>query len=346
MKVFAILTRFLHHKPDGGYKRLLSEFEEIPDLQVTEFGNDETNELFPRTRIDKLQSRYKWLAEWRAWKYAMTEQPDLVHIMYGEEYFRFGHRLFTGTPLIATFHQPSDVLDRELRQGDHGGRIAGFAHRINKNRFQSLAAAIVTNPDQKVVLEQFMPEDKIHVIPLGVDVRASVATNDSARNGILTLGNWFRDWDLYLKVVERMPAQQFHLVNRQLPSEVADKVGSLPNCTYHKDIGDTALHELIHRCHSAFLPLKKLAGSNALLELLAGGLPIIMSNANAGVWRQYSPECVALFESNNVEQAVKLLEQKIGSTSFAHRAECIEIAKSFSWESAAERTYQLYQNLT
>lgn len=346
MKVFAILTRFRHHKPDGGYKRLLSEFEKVPDLQVTEFGNDETNALFPRTGFEQLQSRYKWLAEWRAWKHAMTQKPDLIHIMYGEEYYRFGHKLFKETPLVATFHQPSDVLDRELRQGDHGGRIAGLAHRINQNRFQSLAAAIVTNPDQKVVLEQFMPEDRIHVIPLGVDVRAGVEVNDCERSGILTLGNWFRDWDLYLEVVERMPAQQFHLVNRQLPLEVVDKVGSLPNCSYHKDIDDTALYELIHRCHSAFLPLKKLAGSNALLELLAGGLPIIMSNVNADMWRQYSPECVALFESNNVEEALKLLEKKIGTTSFAHRTECTEIAKSYSWENAAERTYQLYQNLT
>ena len=346
MRVFAILTRFRHHKPDGGYKRLLAELDGISGLEVHEFGNDETNDLFPRTNLDKLQSSYKWIAEWRAQGFAKTHKPDLVHIMYGEEYFRFSHRLFKGIPVVATFHQPADVLDRELRHGDHGGRIAGLTHRLNKSRFQSLAAAIVTNPDQKVVLEQFMPGERIHVIPLGVDVNEGGKTSHHERSGILTLGNWFRDWNTYIEVVQRMPELNFNLVNRQLPEEVADKIEHLSNCTYHADISDAALHQLIQSSELAFLPLIKLAGSNALLECLAGGLPLVMSDVNAQIWKQHSSDLVALFEPDNVDEAIDLLKQKKGSIQLAHRSECVEIAKSFSWPAVARNTYQLYQKLT
>ena len=83
MIVFSLLTRFRHHKPDGGYKRLISELRSGHEVQVQEFGNNETLDDFPRTPFEKLQASYKWLAEWKAWRHSKTEQPDVVHIMYG-----------------------------------------------------------------------------------------------------------------------------------------------------------------------------------------------------------------------------------------------------------------------
>ena len=35
MTVYAILTRFRHHKPDGGYKRLLAEFSKDSSFVIT-----------------------------------------------------------------------------------------------------------------------------------------------------------------------------------------------------------------------------------------------------------------------------------------------------------------------
>lgn len=346
MTVYAILTRFRHHKPDGGYKRLLTELSKFPSMVIHEFGNDETDEKFPVSRWDTLQSSYKWIAEWRAWRLSTKNRPELLHVMYGEEYYRFGHRLFRKIPIVATFHQPADVLKRELERGDHGGRIAKWTHHLNRNRFEALAAAIVTNPDQKEVLKQHMPAERIHVIPLGVDLPEKKIIQSPYRQGILTLGNWFRDWKTYVKVVEGMPDESFHLVNRQLPDKIAQQLERLPNCLYHPNISDTKLQALIQQCHCAFLPLQKLAGSNALLECLAGGLPIVMSDVNAAMWKEKSTDCVVLFEPDDINGAIQMLSTKKRSTTLAHRLDCVEIARMFSWESIAQKTHDLYKTLT
>lgn len=346
MKVFSLLTRFRHHKPDGGYKRLITELRNRHEVEVREFGNDETLDGFPRTSYEKLQASYKWLAEWNAWRHSKSEPPDAVHVMYGEEYFRFSHRLFPDIPVLATFHQPAEVLEREVTMGNHGGRVAAWTHRMNSNRFHSLSAAIVTNPDQRLALKPVMPVDRIHLIPLGVDVLPSPLKSPKGRNGVLTLGNWFRDWETYLEVVRSMPDVNFHLVNRQLPVEIQQVVDVLPNCQFYPNLSDAELSSLILRCACAFLPLQKLAGSNALLECLAGGLPIVMSNVNASIWQEMNPHCVALFQPCRTSEASNLLRLALSNTTLDIRKDCTEIAKTFSWESVALQTYQLYQNLT
>lgn len=345
MNVFSLLTRFRHHKPDGGYKRLIAELRNRHEVQVREFGNDETLDGFPNTTFEKLQANYKWLAEWNAWKYSKSDEPDVVHVMYGEEYFRFSHRLFPSTPIVATFHQPAEILEREMIKGDHGGRVAAWTHRMNSNRFRLLSAAIVTNPDQLFALKPVMPLDRIHVIPLGVDVHPAPVKSPEGRNGVLTLGNWFRDWETYLEVVRSMPEVNFYLVNRQLPGEIQQSVDVIPNCQYRPNLSDAELSRLVSGCACAFLPLQKLAGSNALLECLAGGLPIVMSNVNASIWQEMNPHCVALFEPYNAHEATKLLRVILSNTTRDIREECVEIAKTFSWESISLQTYQLYQNL-
>lgn len=345
MNVTAILTRFRHHSPNGGYKRLVHELAQLEDISIMEFGNDETREDFPNSTIEKIQLRYKWIAEFRAWHYAQSIPTDVIHLMYGEEYFRFSSRLFPKTPIVATFHQPADVLDQEMKHGNLGGRVSAIAHRLNPNRFRSLSAAIVTNPDQKQVLKCVMPEDKIYHIPLGVDVKLRNFTASERKGGIVTLGNWFRDWSVYIDVVQKMPDQVFHLVNRQLPTEIKKAVQGLPNCHYHFNISDESLNEILTNSICAFLPLHKLAGSNALLECWASGLPIIMSNVNSDFWKKSGAGCLALFEPTSVDQAVTKLRDIISTTTPEIRKKCVSAANSFSWKASAEATFDLYNEL-
>lgn len=345
MNLFAILTRFKHHKPDGGYKRLITELKQSSDIHITEFGNDETCPNFPNSLIDKQQHKYKWIAEWRAWKHVRKYKPDIIHIMYGEEYFRFSHRLFPRTPIIATFHQPADLLEREIKFGDHGGRVSAFTHRMNSNRFKSLSAAIVTNSDQKTVLEKVMKSNKIHVIPLGVDVTSYRIGKHEGRDGVLTLGNWFRDWNTYFEVVKMSPSLKFHLVNRQLPSDIRQNLQELDNCTYHEDISDVELKNLTARCNCAFLPLQKLAGSNALLECLVGGLPLVLSDVNAEDWATHGMNCISLFEPQNAKMASSILLSKKDGITVADREACVDIANTFAWPSIANKTIEIYKEV-
>ncbi len=344
MRVLALLTRFRHHRPDGGYKRLLKELEERHGVEIAEWGNDETDPGFPRGAGDRVQMSYKWVAEWRAAMGGRRWRPDLVHVMYGEEYYRFSHRLFPRIPIVATFHHPADVLERELRHGDHGGRVAKWTHALNRGRFEALAAAIVTHPDQASVLSAFMPSDRIHVIPLGVDLPELPAAQ-GPRNGCLTLGNWFRDWAMYEEVTRAMPETPFHLINRNLPEDVRDRLNERSNVTYHPDVSDAELQRLIASSSVAFLPLQKLAGSNALLECLAGGLPVVMSDVNAGEWAHVAPDVVRRFRPDDADEAVQSIREQLVRTGLAERALCVEIAKTYSWPQVAARTHELFESL-
>lgn len=341
MHVLALLTQFRHHRPDGAYKRLVAELAARHGVQYRVFGNNENDPDFPHNALDRAQMNYKWVAEWRA---LGAPRPDLVHAMYGEEYYRFSHRLFPRVPIVATFHHPAAVLEREVAHGDHGGRVAALTHRLNRGRFRALAAAIVTHPDQRDVLRAVMPEERIHVIPLGVDV-PGLPAEQGGRAGVLTLGNWFRDWDVYLAVVQAMPEVDFHLVNRQLPEEVAQQLAAFPHVQYHRNVSDAALLARIQSCSVAFLPLLQLAGSNALLECLAGGLPVVMSDVNAGEWDRVSPEFVERFQAKSPSEAAAALRRKLSTTTLAQRRGCVEIAKTYSWPEVARRTYELFERL-
>lgn len=52
MCLLALLTRFRHHRPDGGDKRLIKELEERHGLEIAEWGNDETDLGFPRGALE------------------------------------------------------------------------------------------------------------------------------------------------------------------------------------------------------------------------------------------------------------------------------------------------------
>jgi glycosyltransferase involved in cell wall biosynthesis len=338
MNVIALLTRFRHHSPTGGYKRLLSELMEL-GVAFQEFGNDETRTDFPRNAWERQQASYKWLAEWRAFSQAKT--ADLVHIMYGEEYFRFSHWLFPRTPLVATFHQPASLLASELRTGRHGGRIAGLTHRLTQNRFKKLAAAIVTNPDQAKVLEEVMPANRIHVIPLGVDLPELTPLN-APRTGVITLGNWLRDWETYERVARLKPEIRFTLINRNLAPEWKTRFAALPNVSYLSDLSEAELQQELGQADIAFLPLKQLAGSNALLECLALGLPIALSDTSADAWR--GSGAVELFAAGDADAASKVIDDLL-EKSFGLREKAREIAEQFSWASIAKQTHEIYKSI-
>lgn len=341
MNVTALLTRFAHHKPDGGYKRIITELQAL-GVAFDEFGNDETDPGFPRGFWDRKQQAYKWIAEWRA---ARGKRPtDLVHVLYGEEYFRFTPWLFRDTPLVATFHQPAELLARELTTGDHGGRIAAWTHRLTRSRFSHLDAAIVTNPAQRPVLAEYMPADRIHVIPLGVDLPEvdSAAVDAAGRSGVLTLGNWLRDWATFEAVVRALPDISFTLINRNLDPQLRERFAAIANLRYLPGIDEAGLMQELLSAQVAFLPLKQLAGSNALLECLAAGLPVVMSDASADVWRQHEP-LIQLFPVGDAGAGARAVEEALTRFGLAEKAR--EIARQHAWPAVARKTWELYQSI-
>lgn len=273
-RCLAVRSRYAHHAAGSGYRQILRYIE-----PVAEIGNDET-----AGRVPMLWKRYPWLYEWNAWSIVHRRPIDVIHLLYAEEYFRFMKMLCPLTPVVATFHQPPEVLERELTHGDVMGRLFKLTHGLTRSRFQKLDAAIVTNPNQIAPLSRFVPAERIHHIPLGAAVRELLAVSNAlpeppSRHDILTVGNWRRDWRYYFAFIEwcraNAPDLRFTLVNRKLEPQWIARAGAMRNLRYLPATTDETLYSLYHEAAVQFLPFEGVAGNNSVNEGLAFGCPIV-----------------------------------------------------------------------
>jgi glycosyltransferase involved in cell wall biosynthesis len=296
-----------------------------------------------------------WLTELEVAKYVKKHATDVVHVMYAEEYYRFLGRLLPHTPIVATFHQPDDILLQEITKGDYMGRVAGLAHRLNRDRFARLSAAIVMTPNQKAVLATAMPADKIHVLPLGVDVsglsaRFEARTTVRDPNLILTVGNWQRDWEFYFQLVAHCathhPDWRFVLVNKRLPEEYAAQAAGLHNLSFRTNVPDEELYALYLQAAVQFLPFLGAAGNNSLNESLALGCPVV-TNISAEI-AAGGEKVVTLYASGSVPAAADACLRHTLLSPAEREALAIEaniLSKTRDWNVIAQRTLSIYQSV-
>lgn len=338
IRSLAIYTIHSHHGNNSGYKQILRYTKPLITAGLTD-----------TIKKDKFLSYY-YKHEFYAWFRSLFKKIHIVHILYGEDYFRFSHLLFRNRPLVVTFHQPESILMQELRDGDYNGKVAGITHRLTKGRFKKVDAVILTSENQLNVAKQFFDHDKIHVIPLGIHISKfnqllKESNIQRQLNLFITVGDWQRDWDLYIKHVsflnEHYPDLEFIVVNNKLSSEIKEKLEQLKNVTYKSNVSDDELYRLYLKANAMFLPLKGVAGSNALNEALALGV-VILSNLKLSkdndVFLNYeSPEDLKmkvndLIVLNNAERLV--LAEKVNAS-----------VQTISWESIGKKTLDIYESI-
>jgi glycosyltransferase involved in cell wall biosynthesis len=347
IKVLAIRTDFIHHGEDSGYKQILKFTHPYKVIGI--------NERDGLNHNSKLYLKYPWLFEFSALKY--RKEIDLIHILYGEDYFRWATSLFKNIPVVVTFHQPAELLEKDVITGDYRGRVGKLTHNLNKNRFTNLAAAIITNISQKEVLKKVLPENKIHYIPLGIHLDEmnkkfsdyiSTHTNRTIKRGtIITVGNWLRDWDFYIEVVKECKNLKFILVNRMLDEKYKNRVSDFPNLTYLENIPDDKLFNYFLESDVQFMPLAAMAGSNAFIQGMALGCPLVITDLGENSMLNHNLS-ISVYKKGNVADCVqkiqkvldlpveKLLELKHLANSYA---------SSYSWEKIAKKTIELYKQV-
>ena len=339
----AIRTAFAHHAANSGYKRILEYTKPSDVLGVDEVAG---------TAVPRLARKYRFAAEFTAYRRHQVSSFDLIHVLYGEEYFRFSKRLFPKTPVVATFHQPPEVLEREIEHGDPMGRAYRIAHLLNRNRFEQLDAAIVITEAQKAVLSKVMDPSRIYVIPLGCDSAPLIAQANEVHppanySEILTVGNWLRDWDAYFEFVEfcrrARPDWTFRLINRKLSEACQLKARGLSNLIYQSYASDIELVRAYRRAAVQFLPFKEATGNNSLNEGLACGCPVVTNiSVNLPQSEQFSKTVPLDFE-----QLLVAIEPWIGE-SYADRDERVAFAQaaaqSMDWATVGEKTLAVFRD--
>ncbi len=278
---------------------------------------------------------------------------DVLHILYGEDYFRFSHILFWRKKLVVTFHQPPDILDQELSLGNYNGRVAGFTHFISRRRLKCIDACIVMSSEQKEIAEKYMDASKIYIIPLGVNLdRYNLAFNKHNLgrkiNQVITVGEWLRDWDLYLKVVDEcylsFPEIEFILINNRLSDLVLREVEKRKNVKYLQNVTDEDLETLYLSSLAMYLPLKGAAGSNAINEALALGCPVI-SNLKFDFLDEHQKFTFVMDEFNKFSYYIQKLNALTKDQLMEISVTANRSIQKMSWASVSSELLKIYRSV-
>jgi glycosyltransferase involved in cell wall biosynthesis len=171
---------------------------------------------------------------------------------------------------IATFHYPPEILQQ----------------RVNPGSIKSLDAVIIVGENQREWLSKIIDPNKIHFCPHHVDTAfffpADCAISAAAHPRLICVGQLFRDYDSLLCVIR--------LLRTVFGQQVAlDIVGPQPNAKHalfaepdvkvHRGITDEALRDLYRNASVGVLPLTDSTANNALLEMMACGMPVVITDA-------------------------------------------------------------------
>ena len=283
LRVWFEHTRYAHWGQRSGYTQFVRELDPQryeANLHATVGGNNHTPSWLKQSkpllqrRVDR--TRMPWYtvndltSELDAFAECLKGRFDIVHFLDGEHSGQMLPRLvrmfrLSAIKTVATFHQPPEIA-REV---------------VNGESLRWLDQVVLMSPSQLPFFRQFVSEEKLRVILHGVNTeffRPATERPPKERISCITVGHHLRDWKAFAAVALRMSEIDFHVVTIAKASRELPK---LPNVRMHVRIDDAKLAELYRSADILFLPLSDSTANNALLEAMASGLPVVVSDIEA-----------------------------------------------------------------
>lgn len=263
---------------------------------------------------------------------------EIWHFLYGEDLLRFSPYLngWRGHRVIATFHQPVDFLEVNIRR-------RGYLTR--------LAAAVVLSRAQKVFFEQLLPEERVFFVPHGVDTEYFQPAPTEARKPptCIFVGSYERDIDLLHKVIQlvfqQIPETQFHVVTSPRAIHRLEELGTLPNTDLLMRIPDAELLRIYQSADVMIMPLLRCAANNAILEAIACGVPVVATNLG-GVPDYLDDSCGVLTSKGKATEMAQAVTQILTDpVKLAHlRKGARNRAEELDFSVVAKQLLQVYQS--
>lgn len=277
---------FIEFLPDNGY-----EVEEA----LVPLGHQNIDFEENRSRWDLLSSAKSYLQSYQVNSFDVEcqvlkkfDRYDVVHFVDAEHsglyvaLARLQGILPKHLKLVATFHQPEDVLKKLI---------------VNPEYLKGFDSIQIMSPCQKdCLLGLGAASEQLKVVPHGVasahflpGLPADFPENANTeifslhrrfdgKKLIISVGNWLRDYETFIDVAKNFCDREdviFVVVSKGLslnegcPSNVILLNGGL---------SDRALHWMYRRCEIMFLPLLGGAANNAVLEAVAANTQVVTSD--------------------------------------------------------------------
>jgi glycosyltransferase involved in cell wall biosynthesis len=346
LSILALVKRWKHHTPSGGYDRLAQEVG--ARVVRRRDGSSVWYHLARRcwqrlhpSRLSLCDYQYgDWLAEYEALILAQAWRPAVVHVLYGDEQLNvlLRWRRLLGRPLIATFHLPA-------------------SYSFVRNRFRRVARAV----DAAIVVSQQQIQDyescwpglrRVFFVPLGVDTERFSPQGpftQHPRLHLATVGDHLRDWETLHRVIDECNA-----LNLPVHFDVVDRGISRPfltgcaNTMHHEGIPEQDLVTIYRNADALLLPLRDATANQAVLEALACGTPVISSRVG-GVPDYLDESCGWLTDKGETEvlAMVSLIQELCQNRDVAasKRQDARRKADEFAWEKVALQAMSVYQTV-
>jgi len=290
---------------------------------------------------------HRWLryGEYRLRGHLRSATPRCVHYIYPETSLQQSWRWKGRHKFVLTVHQPREYLERMRQQVVH----EGFFHGL-----EAADAVVATDPESLEAYRAYAPQARLETIPHGIDTEFFRPVLDSGeRSVILTMGNWLRDYECWAKVVRallvQVPTVEFVVIaNPDILRHASAALGTRSSrVQFSTGLSDLELRAAYARAQLMFLPLKDSAANNSILESLAMGLPIVVTDLPAT--RFYvGTEAGCYVRNTDVEGCVATVTRLADDVTQRQRMAAAGRARAvaeFSWPRIADRYRALYKSL-
>ncbi|MCK7627609.1 glycosyltransferase [Streptomyces sp. RS10V-4] len=335
--VIASAVRVPWHSHHGGYDRLL---DYLPEVERIISPRGVTGQKIAAAAPHWLRRRCPlpfYPAEHFATDVRVLARRGPAHVLYGDEQFWFSrHR---PGPSAVTYHQPP-------------AHLARFMPATNWRRLSAHASQIITlAPDQRAFFADHLPEERVHLIPHGIDVAAFTPAGvpEATRPLVLTVGWWLRDWDVLDTVHDRLHRRHGNNIELVVVTRQGSQRTWHPAVRVLEGISELALIQLYRRAAAVLLPLTDATANNALLEALACGTPVVATDTG-GISYYTGDSLAALLtppgDASGTAEAVETLLGELGTAAHAtRRATARERAELFAWPRIADQVRSVYRLL-
>jgi glycosyltransferase involved in cell wall biosynthesis len=344
LRIVYVGHRFLHHGKYAGYQ-MLAQFVENTHLLAPHWAHymlapipDALLFRFPPFHPN-WYNREAFDIEGQAAVQMVTGGNTVFHFLYGEHSFRWSGKVnrWAGrrNRVVATYHQLPQFFEQRRSQ---------FSH------LRDLDAVILVASNQREFFESVIPSEKVHVIPHGVDTNFFQPPTERTRPDrplrCLTVGSNYRDFAMHVQVIRNINRSSLRGVEFVAIGEprCAEYFAGLENVRYLSDISDDELLRWYQTSDVLLLPLQDATACNALLEGMACGLPIVVTDV--GGVRDYVDDQSAILVNgaDAITESLKNLAEPDKCACLGNSARNRAV-QNLDWRIIARQIERVYEQL-